>query len=83
MSESSSAIRNGLEVLGVLVGLLDGTEWHTGIAYLSSGTRLLMRSCGGAWPWNAAADTQANRQAKHCAHRGILIEQSVLGSLPL
>ena len=45
--------------------------------------RLLMRSRGGAWRQDAAADTQASRQAKHCAHRGILIYQSLLGSVPL
>ena len=38
---------------------------------------------GGAWPRDAPADTQASRQAKQYAHRGILIEQSVPGSLPL
>ena len=37
----------------------------------------------GAPPRDAAADTQASRRAKHCAHWGILIEQSVLGTLPL
>ena len=42
---------------------------------------LLMRSRGGAWPRAAAASTPASRQAKHCAQRDILIEQSVLGSL--
>ena len=43
----------------------------------------VMRFCGAAWPRDNAADTQASRQAKHCAHMGILTEQSVLGSLPL
>ena len=38
---------------------------------------------GGAWRRDAVGDTQASRQARHCAHRGILTEQRVLGSLPL
>ena len=50
---------------------------------LKGGRTLLTLSCGGAWPRNAVADTQASRQAKHCARRGILIQQSILGSLPL
>ena len=52
MSESSSAIRNGLEVLGVgvLVGLFDGPEWHSGMGYLSGGRTLLTCSREGAWP---------------------------------
>ena len=37
---------------------------------------MVTRFRGGAWPRDAAADTKASRQAKHCAHRGILIEQS-------
>ena len=44
---------------------------------------ILTHCRGGAWPRDAAADTQASKQAKHCAFRGILIEQSVPGSLPL
>ena len=48
-----------------------------------SGDGMVTRSRGGAWPRDAAADTQASRQAKYCAHRGILMKQSVLGSVPL
>ena len=43
----------------------------------------LTRFCGGAWPRDAAADMQASRQAKHCTRKCILIEESVVGSLPL
>ena len=52
MSESSWAMRNGLEVLrvGVLVGLLDVPDWHAGTRYLSGGRTLLTLSNGGAWP---------------------------------
>ena len=60
-----------------------GPERHARIAYLSGGRTLLTRFCGEARPRNAAADTQASRQAKHWAHMGILIEQSVLGTLQL
>ena len=83
LSASSSALRDGLEVLGVgvLVGLLDGPEWHAGIGYLSGSITLLTRSRDTSWPQDATADTQASRQAKHCAYRGILIEKRVLGSL--
>ena len=74
-----------VRVLGVrvLMHLLDGPDRHAGIGYLSGGRTFLTRSREGAWPRDAAADTQASRQAKQCAHRGILIQQSVLGSLPL
>ena len=49
MLESSSALRDGLEVLGVrvLVGLLEGPEWHAAIGYPSSGRTVLTHSCGG------------------------------------
>ena len=60
-----------------------GPEWHAGIGYLGGGRTLLMCSRWGAWPRYAAMDRQASRQAKHRAHRGILIEQSILRSLPL
>ena len=85
MSESSLALRDGLEVHGVrvLVGLIERPEWHARIGYLSSVGTLLTRFCRGAWPQDAAGDTQASRQAEHSAHKGILIEQSVLGSLPI
>ena len=85
MSESSSALRDGLEILasGVFVCLHDCPEWHAGTGYVSEGGMLLTQSGGGSWPRDAAEDTQASRQAKHCAHRGILIEQSVLGFLRL
>ena len=60
-----------------------GPEWYAGTGYLSGGRMLLTLSRGGPRPQDAAADTQASRQAKHCAHRGNHIEQSFLGFLPL
>ena len=64
-------------------GYLSGPEFHAGMGYFSGGRTLLTHFPGGALPLDAAVDTQATRQAKHCAHRGIPIEQSVLGSLAL
>ena len=46
MLESSSVLRDGLEVLGVgvLVGLLECLEWHAGAEYLWGRRTLLTRS---------------------------------------
>ena len=45
--------------------------------------RLILTPHIDALPGRCGGRAQASRQAKHCAHKGILIEQSVLGSLPL
>ena len=48
MLESSLALRNDLEVLGVgvLISLVEGPEWHVGNGHLSGGRTLLMPSRG-------------------------------------
>ena len=66
MSESSSAIRNGPEFFGVglIVGLLNGPEWHAGIEFLSGGRMLLTRSRGGGLAkrrWGGHASKQAGK----------------------
>ena len=49
MLGSSSALRDGLEVLrvGVLVGLLEGAEWHAGTGYFSVSRPVLTCYRGG------------------------------------
>ena len=44
---------------------------------------ILTRSQGGLATGRCGGHAQASRQAKHFAHKGILMEQSVPGSLPL
>ena len=64
MSESSSSLADGLEVLGVgvLAGRLGGPVGHAGTGYLSGGRKLLTCFCGGPGR-GARCGQQASKQA--------------------
>ena len=86
MLESSSALRDGLQVLGVgvLVGLLEGPKWHAGAGYLSGGRTLLMHSPSGpahGSHWGGHASKQEDKALRSRGHPQRTKRCSILATL--